>query len=43
MPRDPVEEKRPLKDIESLRDDLTTGVEHFFQFALYTTIYAKSE
>jgi len=42
MPRDPVRETA-LKDIESLRDDLTTGVEHFFQFALYTTIYAKSE
>ena len=42
MPRDPLRETA-LKDIESLRDKLTTGVEHFFQFALYTTIYAKSE
>ncbi len=42
MPRDPVRETA-LRDIERLRDELTTGVEHFFQFALYTTIYAKSE
>lgn len=42
MPRDPLKETA-LKDIEKLRDDLTTGVEHFFQFALYTTIYANSE
>jgi len=42
MPRDPIKETA-LRDIESLRDNLTTGVEHFFQFALYTTIYAKSE
>lgn len=42
MPRDPIKETA-LQDIERLRDDLTTGVEHFFQFALYTTVYAKSE
>ena len=42
MPRDPIKETA-LRDIEGLRDNLTTGVEHFFQFALYTTIYAKSE
>ena len=42
MPRDPIKETA-LQDIERLRDDLTTGVERFFQFALYTTIYAKSE
>jgi len=42
MPRDPLKETA-LQDIEKLRDDLTTGVEHFFQFALYVTIYAKSE
>jgi hypothetical protein len=42
MPRDPLKETA-LHDIEKLRDDLTTGVEHFFQFALYVTIYANSE
>ncbi|MDA2921734.1 hypothetical protein MYX07_00525 [Patescibacteria group bacterium AH-259-L07] len=42
MPRDPVKETA-LKDIERLRDELTTGVEHFFQFSLYVTIYAKDE
>jgi len=42
MPRDPIKETA-LRDIEGLRDSLTTGVEHFFQFALYTTIYAKNE
>lgn len=42
MPRDPLKETA-LKDIERLRDDLTTGVEHFFQFSLYVTIYAKDE
>ena len=42
MPRDPLKETA-LQDIEKLRDDLTTGVEHFFQFALYVTIYAKDE
>lgn len=42
MPRDPLKETA-LTDIEKLRDDLTTGVEHFFQFALYATIYAKDE
>jgi len=42
MPRDPLKETA-LQDIERLRDDLTTGVEHFFQFALYVTIYAKNE
>ncbi|MFA6146474.1 MAG: DUF87 domain-containing protein [Patescibacteria group bacterium] len=40
MPRDPVKETA-LQDIEKLRDDLTTGVEHFFQLALYVTIYAN--
>ena len=40
-PRDPLRETA-LKDIEQLRDDLTQGVEHFFQFALYVTIYAKT-
>jgi len=42
MPRDPLKETA-LRDIEKLRDDLTTGVEHFFQFALYVTLYADSE
>lgn len=41
MPRDPLKQTA-LKDIEKLRDDITTGVEHFFQFSLYVTIYAKS-
>ncbi|MFA5175544.1 MAG: DUF87 domain-containing protein [Patescibacteria group bacterium] len=40
MPRDPVKETA-LQDIEKLRDDLTTGVEHFFQIALYVTVYAN--
>jgi conjugal transfer ATP-binding protein TraC len=41
-PRDPLRETA-LRDIEGLRDDLTQGIEHFFQFALYITMYAKSE
>jgi len=41
-PRDPLRETA-LRDIEQLRDDLTQGIEHFFQFALYVTIYAKSK
>ena len=40
-PRDPVRETA-LRDIEQLRDDITQGIEHFFQFAFYVTIYAKS-
>ena len=39
-PRDPIRETA-LRDIEKLRDDLTQGIEHFFQFALYVSIYAK--
>lgn len=39
--RDPLRETA-LRDIERLRDDLTQGIEHFFQFAFYITIYAKS-
>lgn len=39
-PRDPIKETA-LRDIESLRDSLTQGIEHFFQFAFYTTLYAK--
>ncbi len=41
-PRDPLRETA-LRDIEQLRDDLTQGIEHFFQFALYVTIYANSK
>lgn len=40
-PRDPIRETA-LRDIEKLRDDLTQGIEHFFQFFLYVTIYADS-
>ncbi|PJE76280.1 conjugal transfer protein TraC [Candidatus Uhrbacteria bacterium CG10_big_fil_rev_8_21_14_0_10_48_11] len=40
-PRDPIKETA-LHDIERLRDDLTQGVEKFFQFGLYITIYADS-
>lgn len=40
-PRDPVSETA-LRDIEKLRDDLTQGIEKFFQFALYMTIYADT-
>lgn len=41
-PRDPSEETA-LRDIEQLRDDLTQGIEHFFQFAFYTTFYSESK
>lgn len=40
-PRDPLRETA-LRDIEALRDALTQGIEHFFQFSFYLTIYAKS-
>ena len=40
-PRDPIRETA-LRDVEQLRDDLTQGIEHFFQFAFYVTLYAKS-
>lgn len=40
--RDPLRETA-LRDIEKLRDDLTQGIEHFFQFALYVTLYAPDE
>lgn len=39
-PRDPIRETA-LRDIEQLRDDLTQGIEHFFQFGLYVTLYAE--
>ncbi len=41
-PRDPIRETA-LRDIEKLRDDLTQGIEKFFQYALYVTLYAKSK
>ncbi len=40
--RDPIRETA-LRDIEQLRDDLTQGTEHFFQFAFYVTVYAKDK
>ena len=39
--RDPLRETA-LRDIEYLRDALTQGTEKFFQFALYTTLYADN-
>jgi type IV secretory pathway VirB4 component len=41
-PRDPITETA-LRDIEQLRDDLTQGIEHFFQFAFYCTFYSKDK
>jgi len=41
-PRDPIRETA-LRDIEKLRDDLTQGVEHFFQFGLYVTLYSETK
>lgn len=41
-PRDPIKETA-LRDIERLRDDLTQGIEKFFQFGLYVTIYADTK
>ncbi len=41
-PRDPISEQA-LRDVEDLRDSLTQGTEHFFQFALYVTVYAKDK
>ncbi len=38
--RDPLRETA-LRDIEQLRDDITQGVEHFFQFAFYVTLYSQ--
>ncbi len=40
--RDPMLETA-LRDAEALRDALTQGVERFFQFALYLTLYTDSE
>jgi conjugal transfer ATP-binding protein TraC len=41
-PRDPISEAA-LRDIEDLRDSLSQGTEHFFQFALYVTVYATDK
>ncbi len=41
-PRDPLRETA-LRDVEQLRDSLTQGIEHFFQFAFYVTLYAASK
>ena len=41
-PRDPMRETA-LRDIEKLRDDLTQGIEKFFQFGLYITLYANNK
>lgn len=40
-PRDPMLETA-LRDIEQLRDDITQGLEKFFQFGLYVTMYGKT-
>lgn len=40
-PRDPILETA-LRDMERLRDDLTQGIEKFFQYSLYITLYSKS-
>ena len=40
--RDPLRETA-LHDVEQLRDDLTQGIEHFFQFAFYVTLYAEDK
>jgi len=40
-PRDPLAETA-LRDMEKLRDDLTQGIERFFQISLYVTVYAKT-
>ncbi len=41
-PRDPLRETA-LRDVEELRDNLTQGTEHFFQFAFYVTIYTQDK
>lgn len=41
-PRDPISETA-LRDVEQLRDDLTQGIEHFFQFAFYCTFYSTDK
>jgi len=42
MVRDPILETA-YQDVENLRDDLQQGVEHFFQFGLYMTIYGDTK
>ena len=42
MVRDPILETA-YQDVEGLRDDLQQGVEHFFQFGLYITIYGDTK
>ncbi len=39
--RDPILETA-YQDVENLRDDLQQGIEHFFQFGLYITIYGDT-
>lgn len=41
-PRDPMRQVA-LQDIEQLRDDITQGVEKFFRFGLYITLYAENK
>lgn len=41
-PRNPLLQAA-LQDMERMRDDLTQGLEKFFQFALYVTVYAETE
>src|SRR3990167_1359722 len=41
-PRDPLAETA-LRDVEGLRDALTQGIEHFFQFSFYIPIYSTNE
>ena len=42
MVRDPVLETA-YQDVENLRDDLQQGIEHFFQFGLYITVYGDTK
>lgn len=42
MVRDPILETA-YQDVENLRDDLQQGVEHFFQFGLYITVYGETK
>ncbi len=41
-PRDPISETA-LRDVEQLRDDLTQGIEHFFQYGFYCTFYSTDK
>jgi len=42
MVRDPILETA-YQDVENLRDDLQQGVEHFFRFGLYITVYGDTK